>query len=897
MRKQCRQLMFVGATLLGWCLFMGQAFAWNPLVISGRCKQSGSRCSGTIGNAGQASGACCDPANGTNATLQCEKSNTCTGGRAYKWADSDLPLKWWFNPNNMPGQEGYAGFSEQQILTIFTNAWDQWTKAACTSFRHTYRGKSTNLISTNDNQSIMWLPSSSQWAQLGAGSSTLAFTRPIPDNTGRLLDSDVVFNPRPGGGGRWSNSFLLATAAHEFGHAIGFAHTGDPNALMYFAARGNVTQVTSDETSAVCTTYPKKGPCTSDSDCGGCLKCTGGSCVDKNISPVRNLCKPCNSPTDCGGANDICVRLEEGNRCVQGCDSNDCCPNGYRCSDVGSGQKMCVPDSGKCPDVSCSADSNCGPGEQCTGGLCKPKPVALGPKTCKSCSSNADCGAGSQCVSFDGKQRCLQNCVADNFCPTGYQCGSTGVGRLCVPENTFCPCTANTDCLTGEACRGGVCRPADCKYGCACTEDSQCSPNHKCLQTQQGGACFQPCGESAGYPNGTNGSACNGQTCAAGTNCYNLGGGNTICMKPCSSAADCASVGGQCFRLGPQAFCLCQDNNQCGSGKACNKSVLGQFGGGACAPTNTGAQCDQGLKCQDAGGISICQPDGSTPGTGKVGDECGATQGCADGLQCLQLQQGAPGVCFEECTSSNACKFGGSCILGSQGSSRRFCGCAPQQAPCTNGQTCKDLNGQGVGVCVGGSANPCGNGTCDSGENCGTCAADCPCGNGKECQNNACVDKPAPNTCGNGRCDTNGETCSNCAQDCGCGTGKTCQNGQCVDAPAAKCGNGTCEPAGGENCETCAADCGCTNNWTCKEKKCTPPSTTTPADGGTTGTDSNPLPCSEDEQVYINGQATCPTPGDGGGCGCSVESTNQSVPVSLLLLFCLGLFLAVRRRD
>jgi len=69
----------------------------------------------------------------------------------------------------------------------------------------------------------------------------------------------------------------------------------------------------------------------------------------------------------------------------------------------------------------------------------------------------------------------------------------------------------------------------------------------------------------------------------------------------------------------------------------------------------------------------------------------------------------------------------------------------------------------------------CGNLTCETGENCSNCPADC----------GACP------SCGDGNCNGS-ETCSSCQTDCGA-------------CPI--CGNGTCEAAQGENHLTCQADC------------------------------------------------------------------------------------------
>jgi surface antigen len=99
-------------------------------------------------------------------------------------------------------------------------------------------------------------------------------------------------------------------------------------------------------------------------------------------------------------------------------------------------------------------------------------------------------------------------------------------------------------------------------------------------------------------------------------------------------------------------------------------------------------------------------------------------------------------------------------------------------------------------------SNPCGNGNCDNGENCGSCPQDC----------GSC--------CGNGKCD-NGENCGSCEKDCGkcpyCGDGK-CSNGEncgsCSEDCGNCCGNGNCD--NGENCSSCEQDCGkCCGNGKC----------------------------------------------------------------------------------
>ena len=120
------------------------------------------------------------------------------------------------------------------------------------------------------------------------------------------------------------------------------------------------------------------------------------------------------------------------------------------------------------------------------------------------------------------------------------------------------------------------------------------------------------------------------------------------------------------------------------------------------------------------------------------------------------------------------------------------------------------------------TATGCGNGVCESGENCTSCPADCVSGSGSGA------------VCGNGICEAgNGEDCVSCAADCNgkqngkpsgrfcCGDGdgtnplscgdSTCTDGgfSCTDVPATGgdfcCGDLACDS--GEDCGNCALDC------------------------------------------------------------------------------------------
>jgi hypothetical protein len=136
---------------------------------------------------------------------------------------------------------------------------------------------------------------------------------------------------------------------------------------------------------------------------------------------------------------------------------------------------------------------------------------------------------------------------------------------------------------------------------------------------------------------------------------------------------------------------------------------------------------------------------------------------------------------------------------------------------CDGRLDCNDADCATDTACAASGCN--GNGVCESGEDCGTCAGDCPAGSGA--------------ACGNGLCETrNGEDCLTCPADCNgrqggptsqrfcCGSGGgsnpvSCADSRCTAtgfacssllAEASCCGDGTCN--GVETSCDCAVDCG-----------------------------------------------------------------------------------------
>jgi hypothetical protein len=258
--------------------------------------------------------------------------------------------------------------------------------------------------------------------------------------------------------------------------------------------------------------------------------------------------------------------------------------------------------------------------------------------------------------------------------------------------------------------------------------------------------------------------------------------------------------------------------------------------------------CQAGYVWSDVDGkCVVCSSNGSCSAPAPA---CGTTTSGVDNCGTSCTRTGAACSCVYGAWSSCT----GACPTGSQTRSR-----TSGPASCTDTtQSC--------------SMSPCcGDGTCDPGETCASCVADCsatcPCvySAWSSCtgtcptgsQTRTLTSGPASCTalsqscsmapcCGDGTCDP-GETCASCVADClatcpcvysawssctgTCPTGsqtrsRTSGPASCTDTTQSCsmspcCGDGTCDT--GENCTTCPADCTCPGG-VCFNDACCPPS-------------------------------------------------------------------------
>ena len=286
--------------------------------------------------------------------------------------------------------------------------------------------------------------------------------------------------------------------------------------------------------------------CTTDDTCadGGCTISTKFSCDDNNVCTIDS----CDPKLGCEYKHREIV-----------CTDGDACTVGDKCVD-----SKCVPgptakcnDGNQCTDDSCDqvagcknvnhtkacSDGNaCTTGDQCAGGVCKPKAakscddgsvctadscdLASG---CKHKNVNKPCTDGDACTDNDACKagKCVGvpkvSCDDGNPC-TKDTCDAAGTGCVHLPTTlTTVVCTDNNACTVTDLCNGAKCvpgKPRVCEDGDPCSLDS-CDKAKGCVKKNVLDGL--PCGKTG---------KCGGGMCQCGAgNWLKVGVGGAVCTS------------------------------------------------------------------------------------------------------------------------------------------------------------------------------------------------------------------------------------------------------------------------------------------------------------------------------------------------------------------------------
>jgi hypothetical protein len=266
--------------------------------------------------------------------------------------------------------------------------------------------------------------------------------------------------------------------------------------------------------------------------------------------------------------------------------------------------------------------------------------------------------------------------------------------------------------------------PTSGNIGAACTADTDCGAMGQCIEDPQlfpGGYCTATCDASMA------------DTCPAGSQCQDFGGGQMFCVLTCDSgsmARQCLNRPGYGCSTSVQlsGVCVggCVDASDCPAGLMCDQ-MGGDLGAGGCfTPGATiGAACMDDTQCPSG---AACQPEngGGWPGGACIAGGCdlAGNTGCSGDAQCVALNTGfgpPQGFCIDGCSTTADCRAGYACTPSSANPDRHYC--APQ---CTSNSQCSGGNvcNVGLGTCgpafagtIGGTCSrrdpsTCAGGTC-----------------------------------------------------------------------------------------------------------------------------------------------------------------------------------------
>ena len=358
---------------------------------------------------------------------------------------------------------------------------------------------------------------------------------------------------------------------------------------------------------------PERGPA------GGCTEageCPDGRCRTDDLTFPGGFCE-----VDCDACGPGAVCPEGADACLQLCDAERPCRDGWACLTTADGFQVCRPD---CRLVGCAVDA-CNEG---TGG-------------CEDC--RFPCAAGEACV--DG------HCVrTDGSCVTSYHCRA-GVDRC--DRGT---CRRAEYGLCGDGCGDLECVAGRCRF--PCDEGRTCPADRECVA----GVCEWAACVEANVP-------CAGGTCVAIPEpapgpAVCVGAGDIPAGEPCDEVSERCAAGALCFGdpddpLDPdppdgRGVCrpLCDPD-----GDDCAPCVrLGDRALGLCLPADCSVLAD------DCGAGRHCRPYGLTAAEGLCGPAGARDEGCMGDEDCpdhgVCVNRGGGTACLAVCDDDAMCPEG-----------------------------------------------------------------------------------------------------------------------------------------------------------------------------------------------------------------------------------------------
>jgi hypothetical protein len=364
--------------------------------------------------------------------------------------NAEVPIVWETGQVTMTlQQDGSKDIKDGSAFTAIRNAFATWNAVACSRFRFVDGGLTASRdIAQDGTNLITWVDTNWPGAMNGAGAYTNRYLEMgSPD---RWVEADIQIN---GQDFSWATDGtphvvdVQSAVLHELGHVMGFAHSSNPQAVMYFRMKAGSTYartLSADDINGACFLYPQAPlTCASDEECHLYSASYGGVDVETH----------CSNGSCAAGATSM-----YGAACFSGGD----CTSGHCLVDPSMPP---ATEPGFCSRV-CSA-GNCPNGDFCDAKLATPL-CFIGRDDC---IVDSDCtrGPGWVCSrDLDGRSRCLLQCMGDADCASvpGSGCSQrtmTDLGLCRVPG----PKLAGERCRSGLDCASLLCTAGGAEPACA----------------------------------------------------------------------------------------------------------------------------------------------------------------------------------------------------------------------------------------------------------------------------------------------------------------------------------------------------------------------------------------------------------------------------------------------
>ena len=558
----------------------------------------------------------------------------------------------------------------------------------------------------------------------------------------------------------------------------------------------------------VCAALCKTAKC---ADSEVCTPMGSPDTVDVCVPKWGSLCNPCNANQDCLGLDSGSKCIDGGDNgsfCGSGCSEDANCPGGYECKDAkdmsGATSKQCVVKGG----AACSCNAYAVDNKLATtcykvagGGKCKGARtctkeglsgcVATDPAPEECNGKDDDCNGQTDEGTCDDKNTCT-----DNICKAAAGCENPAKNGACDADGTVC--TESDTCVAGK-CVAGQVKICDDKNDC--TKDA-CDMAAGCTYTNDDGK-FCDADSNACTVN----DACKSGKCAPGD------------PKACAAADQCTT--GKCNTISGTCKYTFQDGFACNDGSACTEKDKCVEAKGDCAGSS--------IICNDD---NECTSDSCDPKVGCV-HEKNLTTPCNDGDACTLKDTCGNGDCagtaldvtkpkvLQGCNDDNPC---------TTDSCNPAVGCVNKPdstASCDDGNPCTKSDTCSQGVCKAGN-NTC---TCTNDSDCaksedgnlcnGTLYCDKSVAGAFECKVNKITEvtcpPPVDAQCASVQCIPNTGKCETTlsaeGQGCDADKNKCTENDSCKTGLCTKGGPLKCDDKNPCTDDSCDADKGCVFNY------------------------------------------------------------------------------------